>query len=243
MPRLYFPDEIPAHGECPLPEAQTHHVMHVLRLAVGDAVTLFDGRGIEYPAKILHIGKRHAVVRVAGGHQVDRESPLPIILAQGVSSGERMDYTIQKAVELGVIRIQPITSQRSVVRLKDERAEKRVAHWQHVVIAACEQCGRNFVPEVAPLLSFRDWLAQLPADDTSARWMLSPHAERRLAEIARPATGVILLTGPEGGFDGDEVQLAQERGFVALKLGPRVLRTETAALTALAVLQLKWGDF
>ena len=243
MPRLYFPDDIPAHGECMLSEAQTHHVAHVLRLAAGDAVTLFDGRGTEYPATIVRLGKRHTVVRVAGGRMVDRESPLAVTLVQGLSSGERMDYTIQKAVELGVAYIQPVTAQRSVVRLKNERAEKRVAHWQYVVIAACEQCGRNRVPEVAPLLSFRDWLATLPADGAEARWMLSPQADRRLGETARPTAGVTLLAGPEGGFDDGEIALAQAHRFAALKLGPRVLRTETAALAALAVLQARWGDF
>jgi len=243
MTRLYFPDDIPAHGECTLPEAQAHHVAYVLRLAAGDAVTLFDGRGTEYPATILRISKRAVVVRISGARTVDRESPLHVTLVQAVSSGERMDYTIQKAVELGVTCLQPVISQRGVVRLKGERAEKRVAHWQYIVIAACEQCGRNLVPEVAPVLPFMNWLATLPVDGAGSRLMLSPHAERRLAEMAKPASGIILLAGPEGGFDDAEIEMALARGFIALNLGPRVLRTETAALAALAAMQLKWGDF
>ncbi|HUO43480.1 MAG TPA: 16S rRNA (uracil(1498)-N(3))-methyltransferase [Burkholderiales bacterium] len=242
MPRLYFPDDIPAHGECTLPRAQAHHVAHVLRLTAGDAVTLFDGHGIEYPATIVRIGKRGIVVRIGGARAVDRESPLHVTLVQAVSGGERMDYTIQKAVELGVAHVQPVISQRSVVRLKSERAEKRVAHWQYVVIAACEQCGRNLVPEVAPVLPLMDWLATLPAGG-AGRLLLSPHAERRFAELPRPDGGIILLAGPEGGFDGAEIEMALTRGFVTLSLGPRVLRTETAALVALALLQSKWGDF
>jgi len=243
MPRLYFPDDIPAHGECTLPQAQAHHAMHVLRLAAGDAVTLFDGRGTEYAATVARVGRREITVRIADARPVDRESPLPVTLAQAVSSGERMDYTIQKAVELGVAHIQPIASQRSVVRLNGERAEKRIAHWQYVVIAACEQCGRNVVPEVAPLLSFMDWIGALPVGGDELRLMLSPHAAKNLEELSRPATGAMLLAGPEGGFDPGEIEAAQARGFIALRLGPRVLRTETAALAALAALQLKWGDF
>jgi len=243
MTRLYFPDDIPAHGECTLPEAQVHHVAHVLRLTAGDAVTLFDGRGTEYSATILRISKRAVVVRIADARVVDRESPLHVTLVQAVSSGERMDYTIQKAVELGVSHIQPVISQRSVVRLKSERAEKRVAHWQYIVIAACEQCGRNLVPEVAPVLPFMNWLETLPADGAGARLMLSPYADQRLAAMIKPAQGVVLLAGPEGGFDDAEIEMALTRGFIALSLGPRVLRTETAALAALTVLQTKWGDF
>jgi 16S rRNA (uracil1498-N3)-methyltransferase len=243
MTRLYFPDDIPAHGECTLPEAQAHHVVHVLRLAAGDAVTLFDGRGTEYPAIILRISKRAVVVRISDACVVDRESPLHVTLVQAVSSGERMDYTIQKAVELGVSHIQPVISQRSVVRLKGERAEKRVAHWQYIVIAACEQCGRNCVAEVAPVLSFMNWLATLPVDGAGTRLMLSPYADRHLAEMTKPELGVVLLAGPEGGFDETEIEMALRRGFIALSLGPRVLRTETAALAALAALQAKWGDF
>lgn len=243
MTRLYFPDDIPAHGECTLPEAQAHHAARVLRLQEGDAVTLFDGRGTEYAATIMRIGKQSVVVRISEAREVDRESPLPVTLVQGISSGERMDYTIQKAVELGVTRIQPISTQRSVVRLRDERAEKRVAHWQYVTIAACEQCGRNVVPEVAPVLAFMDWAGGLPLQrDGELRLMLSPHADKTLDEMPAP-TSVTLLIGPEGGFDATEVEVAKQRDFLAVKLGPRVLRTETAALVALSVLQQQWGDF
>jgi 16S rRNA (uracil1498-N3)-methyltransferase len=243
MTRLYFPDDIHAHGECTLPESQAHHVARVLRLQAGDAVTLFDGRGTEYPATIMRIGKHGVVVRISGDLAVDRESPLGVTLVQAVSSGERMDYTIQKAVELGIARIQPVTAQRSVVRLKDERAEKRVAHWQYVAIAACEQCGRNQLPEVAPLLSFIDWAAALPLGGDELRLMLSPQGTKTLDALPQPPAGVTLLAGPEGGFDVSEIEIALTRGFLGLRLGPRVLRTETAALAALAAMQTKWGDF
>lgn len=244
--RLYFPDPIPAHGECVLPAAQAHHTVRVLRLGVGDSLTLFDGRGTEYPAAIMGSDRHGMTVRLTGERAVDRESPLQVTLVQGVSSGERMDYTVQKAVELGIAHIQPVTSQRSVVRLKDARAEKRVAHWQLVAIAACEQCGRNVLPEVAPVLDFRDWLATLPAAAGAAaggRLILDPEGELRMAEMPAPSGPLMLLAGPEGGFDETEIAMARSLGFAGLRLGPRVLRTETAALAALAALQARWGDF
>lgn len=241
--RLYFPGAIPAHGECVLPPAQAHHTVRVLRLGVGDSITLFDGRGTEYPAAIMGSDRHGMTVRLTGERAVDRESPLQVTLVQGVSSGERMDYTVQKAVELGIARIQPVTSQRSVVRLKDARAEKRVAHWQLVAIAACEQCGRNVLPEVAPVLDFRDWLATLPAAGAGGRLILDPEGELRLADMPAPTGPLMLLAGPEGGFDEAETAMARALRFAGLRLGPRVLRTETAALAALAALQAKWGDF
>jgi 16S rRNA (uracil1498-N3)-methyltransferase len=166
---------------------------------------------------------------------------LAVILAQGISSGERMDYTVQKSVELGVHAIQPLSVERSVVKLSAERAAKRVAHWQAVAVAACEQCGRNRVPLVMPVRSLTSWLADVAAD--ALRLTLSPDAASTLHELERPAGPIVLLVGPEGGLSPRELEDAQASGFRPLRLGPRVLRTETAALAALAAMQAVWGDF
>lgn len=241
LTRLYFSGEIAAHGQCQLSPEQIHHILHVLRLVAGDHVTLFDGRGSEYAAVITHMDKSGAILNVEDGRRVDRESPLRVTLAQGVSSGERMDYTVQKAVELGVTAIQPLTMARSVVRLAGMRAERRTAHWQSVAVAACEQCGRNVLPTVHPLHTLTDWLA-VPVGEAQ-RILLSPRAERNLRDLPRPATTITLLAGPEGGFAPEEERLAESAGFVPLRLGPRVLRTETAAVATLAAMQALWGDF
>jgi 16S rRNA (uracil1498-N3)-methyltransferase len=240
LTRLYFPGEIAAHGECRVAGAQAHHVIHVLRLQVGDALTLFDGHGTEYAAKITHSGKAALTLAVGVPCAVNRESPLAVVLAQGISSGERMDYTVQKCVELGVSVIQPLLTQRSVVRLSGERAEKRVAHWQAIAVAACEQCGRNQLPAVLPVQPLTQWLA---TPSSGARYLLSPLAQTRLRDTAHPHGAVTLLVGPEGGWDETEAAAARHAGFAPLALGPRVLRTETAAVAALAALQTLWGDF
>ncbi len=221
---------------------QAHHVIHVLRLLAGAPLTLFDGRGVEYPALIKRIDKSGLTLTVTGRHEVSRESPLEIVLAQGVSTGERMDYTVQKCVELGVSAIQPLITQRSVVRLSSERAGRRVAHWQSVTAAACEQCGRNQVPLVLPVQPLMKWLGE-PAPSNSVRYLLSPHAgATRLRDRGRPEGRVTLLVGPEGGWNAEETQAALTAGFTPLALGPRVLRTETAAVAALAAMQALWGD-
>src|SRR5687768_878259 len=164
LTRVYVPESIPAHGIFDAPPEAAHHLAHVLRLAEGDVLVVFDGRGLEYPATIERIGKSGVTLRVGEPHEVDRESPLLVTLAQGISSGERMDYTVQKEVELGVAAIQPLSTERSVVRLSGERAVKRVAHWQAIAVAACEQSGRNRVPEVRPIASVAAWLASVPQD-------------------------------------------------------------------------------
>jgi len=241
LTRIYFPSEIPVHGECMLPPDQAHHVARVLRLAVGEAVTLFDGEGAEYSAVIVRIAKPGVTLNVGERRAVDRESPLQVVLAQAISSGERMDYTVQKTVELGVARIQPLGSGRSVVRLDGSRAEKRVAHWRAIAIAACEQCGRNRVPPVLPVLSFSAWLGRGTEHD-GVRVMLSPHAQVNLRDLPRPSAMVTLLAGPEGGYSLEEQRDAEIAGFTPVRLGPRVLRTETAAVAALAAMQTLWGD-
>ena len=242
LTRLYFPGEIAAHGECRLSPHAAHHVQHVLRLEPGAAVTLFDGDGAEFEAAIVSIGRAGVVVRISSSREVDRESPLRVELAQAISSGERMDFTIQKAVELGVAAIQPVISNRSVVRLDAARGAKRVAHWQAVAIAACEQCGRNRVPAVRPVMSFTSWLGEAPPHGMQGL-LLSPRATITLRAMQRPRASVTLLAGPEGGLAPEEQQAAERAGFTPVRLGPRVLRTETAALAALAAMQTLWGDF
>ena len=240
-PRLYVPDDIPAHGIFDAPPGQAHHVAHVLRLAAGDALTVFDGRGLEYPGVIERLNKSAVTLRVSEPSEVTRESPLRVTLAQGISSGERMDYTVQKAVELGITAIQPLAVERSVVRLSAERAAKRLAHWQAIAVAACEQSGRNYVPVVHPVTSFTSWIAEVPVD--ALRLTLSPDASSMLRELDAPQGGVVLLVGPEGGLAPRELEVALAASFRPLRLGPRVLRTETAALAALAAMQAMWGDF
>lgn len=225
-----------------LPDAAAHHLSRVLRAAVDDHVTVFDD-GVEYEAVITHIDRHGVTVKLGAGAAVGRESPLPCTLVQAISSGDRMDYTLQKAVELGVHAIRPIYSERSVVRLDEKRSATRLAHWRQVAAAACEQCGRNSVPAVAAPESLIDWFAglgALPAGEL--RVLMSPRAAHRLADFAQP-TAVTLLAGPEGGFTEVEVELALARGFSAMRLGPRTLRTETAALAALAAVNTLWGDF
>jgi 16S rRNA (uracil1498-N3)-methyltransferase len=243
MTRIHVSGPIEAGGECTLGAPQSHHLHGVLRLQPGAAVILFDGAGAEYTGTIVRIGKRGATVAVRERRLVSRESPLAVTLAQAISSGERMDYTIQKAVELGVSAIQPLAASRSIVRLSAERADRRAAHWQAIAVAACEQCGRNRVPSVAPVLPLERWLAQLPAaGDGARRLLLTPRADARLRDLDRPRNSVILLAGPEGGYTQEEEAAARHGGFAPVNLGPRVLRTETAAVAALAALQALWGD-
>lgn len=243
MTRIYFPEEIPAHGECRLAHDKAHHLLHVLRLDAGDAVTLFDGRGAQYAATVARIARNSVTLNVGERTGVDRESPLRVTLVQAISSGERMDYTVQKAVELGAACIQPIASERSIVRLDSARAQKRVAHWQAVAIAACEQCGRNLVPRIAPVMKLGDWLAGFAAAAPDTGIVLAPGAPISLRELGGPRTAVTLLAGPEGGWTQAELGDAGRAGFTAVRLGPRVLRTETAAVAALAAMQALWGDF
>jgi 16S rRNA (uracil1498-N3)-methyltransferase len=243
MTRIHVPGPIEAGREFTLGPSQSHHLSSVLRLKPGDALVLFDGAGAEYAATVLRAGKRDVTVAVRERKTVSRESPLAVTLAQSVSSGERMDYTIQKAVELGVAAIQPLATSRSIVRLSAERAGRRAGHWQAVAVQACEQCGRNRVPSVAALLPLDRWLAQLPAaGDGARRLLLTPRADTRLRDLERALHSVILLAGPEGGYTQEEEAAARHGGFVPVSLGPRVLRTETAAVAALAALQALWGD-
>ena len=234
----FFIDAPLSLGSHELPEAQAHYISRVLRLNAGAAVQLFDGSGVEYLGEITEVGKK--LVRVELCEQIagQPESPLRIHLGQGLSRGERMDWAIQKATELGVSEITPIVSERCEVRLKDERADKRLAHWRQIAISACEQSGRSSVPMIHPPMALTDWLQQSSAE---LKLVLHPVAQA-LSSHNKPAS-LAFLIGPEGGLNDSEVTQAQAAGFLAARLGPRVLRTETAPVVALSIAQQLWGDF
>ncbi len=244
MTRIYLPQPLETGLEVSLPPPQAHHLAHVLRLKPDDALTVFNGDGAERSVVITRIARGEVVVRVEGVRAVERESPLTLTLVQGISRGSRMDYTVQKAVELGVARIEPVLTRRGVVRLDAAGARQKMTHWQAVAIAACEQSGRNRVPEIAAVRTFEEWLAHWSRQRGAVLGLLlDPAAARRLSELPRPTRGVALLAGPEGGLTDDERRASERQGLTPVKLGPRVLRTETAALAALAALQVLWGDF
>lgn len=243
MPRFYCPLPLAIGQRVALPDEVARHAVGVLRLRAGEAVTLFNGDGREY-AGVLETRGKGAAVLLHAESSPRRESPLRVVLAQGISSGERMDLTIQKSVELGVAAIQPLVMRRTIVKLAGEKLARRRAHWQAVAISACEQCGRNAVPEVGAIQDFADWLkGPWLQDPGAAGLLLDPEAMAGLGGLPAPAGPVTLLAGPEGGFDGFERDAALRAGFVATRLGPRILRTETAALAALAAMQTLWGDF
>lgn len=239
-PRFYCPMPLPAEGLLTLPETVARHAVGALRLNDGDALTLFNGDGREHHGVLVRQGK-HAQAHLIGVQAVDRESPLDITLVQGISTGERMDYTLQKSVELGIRRIQPVMMLRSVVRLDPDKRHKRLQHWQAVAASACEQCGRNRVPEVLEIEDFTAWLGRT-RQDASLRLILDPEAASRLSELAAPEQAAYLIAGPEGGLDPRERAAATAAGCTPVSLGPRILRTETAGIAALAVLQGLWGD-
>lgn len=239
MPRFYLPTALAPHTTLNLPDNIIRHI-HVLRLNAGDSITLFNGTGNDFAATLQTIGKRHAECHIHAQRQPENESPLAITLVQAISSGERMDFTLQKSVELGVRAIQPIISERCVVRLSGERADKRVQRWQDIVIAACEQSGRSIVPTVQPIVSFSDYLHQMPPE---LHLMMSLRRATTLRDITPAPQTLRLMIGPEGGWTPAEEQAALEAGVQTITLGKRVLRTETASLAALAAMQVLWGDF
>ncbi|HKR75753.1 MAG TPA: 16S rRNA (uracil(1498)-N(3))-methyltransferase [Rhodanobacter sp.] len=240
--RIHVDQPLAAGTEIALPAQAGEHVARVLRLAAGDPLTLFNGDGADYAATILAVGKREVHVQVLDRQAVARESPLRLTLAQGVARGEKMDLIVQKATELGVARIVPLLTERSEVKLDAARAEKRLAHWRAVAASACEQCGRACLPEILPALPLPAWLASL-ADEDALRLALLPEAESSARELRPSEAGALLVVGPEGGLGERDIALLHEAGFHGLRLGPRILRTETAGLAALAALQALHGDF
>lgn len=239
-PRFFTPILLAPGSSVDLPPEVAHHAAHVLRLKQDDEVRLFDGRGGEWTA---HIVRMKPTLHVA----LDRFDPashapdLRVTLVQALPAADKMDWVVQKAVELGVAVVQPIIAKRSVVRLSGEKLARRQIHWRNVVIAACEQCGTNIVPMVAPLLDLPRYLAQT-ATENEMRFMLLPGATARLRDLQKPDGGITILVGPEGGFEDGEIEIAALAGFTPMGLGPRVLRTETAGPAALAAMMALWGD-
>jgi 16S rRNA (uracil1498-N3)-methyltransferase len=235
LPRFHCAEPLAPHRSIALPAAAARHVQ-VLRLQPGAAITLFDGQGGEYRAVIERMGRSEVHVLVESHQAIEREARRAIHLAVGMPANERMDWLIEKATELGAASLQPLTAQRSVVRLAGERAARRQAHWQAIAIAACEQCGRNRVPAVHEPVDVSSWLRALgPDHERTARWVLSLDAQaRQTAPDGDAADAWTVLSGPEGGLTPDEEQAARRAGFAPLSLGPRVLRAETAPLTVLA---------
>lgn len=240
-PRFFCTARLGPGTQLELPENAARHASRALRLKAGDEATLFNGDGNDYHIELLRVSKDTVTAKVIAWTAANRESPLKITLAQAISSGDRMDFTLQKAVELGVGAVQPLAAERSVVKLSGERAERRREHWQNVVISACEQSGRASVPNVAMPMPILHWLGSMP--DFSLKLMLSPAAEHTLHDLPVPEDAICLLIGCEGGFSPTEIQAAESMGFTPIRLGPRILRTETAAMTALSAIQTLWGDF
>ena len=227
--------------ECALPDAAAHHALRVLRLALGDPLTLFTGMGGEFAATLVRADKKHAGVRIDRFDDIEREARLQVTLAQGIAANDAMDYAVRKAVEMGAAALQPLLTARSARFPEDARGDKRLAHWRQIAVAACEQCGRNRVPPVHEVATLPAWLAARPAGRPGL--MLAPQASVALPAWPAPTGPFDLLIGPEGGVTEDELARAARAGMTAVRLGPRVLRTETAGTAALAAVHALWGDF
>ncbi|WP_034944676.1 16S rRNA (uracil(1498)-N(3))-methyltransferase [Erwinia oleae] len=239
IPRIFHPETLPSGGEIDLSDEAANHVGRVLRMGVGQALELFDGSNLTFPAEIVQADKKKVRVAVKESRQDDRESPLHLHLGQVMSRGEKMEFTIQKAVELGVNVITPLFSERCGVKLDAERLAKKIHQWQKIVIAACEQCGRNRIPQVREAMSLEAWCAE---QEAGLKLNLHPRASQSINTLPLPVERVRLLIGPEGGLSADEIAMTSRYGFTDILLGPRVLRTETTALTAITALQVRFGD-
>ncbi|WP_043531077.1 16S rRNA (uracil(1498)-N(3))-methyltransferase [Litchfieldella xinjiangensis] len=237
-PRIHVAADFPVGGDVVLPDGAARHVALVLRLREGASLTLFDGAGNEAAAVLVEAGRKRVVARIEHVETGRGESPLSVHLGQAISKGDRMDYAIQKAVELGVAVITPLYTEHGDVRLKGDREAKKLAHWQGVAASACEQCGRATIPPVHPPCSLQAWLAQR---DEPLRLVLHPATQGVLQPELSPAAAALLI-GPEGGLSEAEVAAAREAKFTPLSLGPRILRTETAPVVALSLLQYRFGD-
>lgn len=241
VPRFYCPEPPAPGGTLELPGAAAHHASRVLRLRAGDAVQVFDGKGGALNGKIREIAGKRVLLHELQTCIADAEPVLHIILAQALCGGDKMDWVVQKATELGAAEIVAVQTQRSVAKLAGDRAEKRAAHWRQVAISACEQCGRNTLPKIAPARDLAGWLTEAREQD-AARFVLLPEGDSTLNR--QPSKqAVVVLVGPEGGLDENEVKMARLAGFVPVRMGNRVLRTETAAMASLAAVQTLWGDF
>lgn len=239
IPRIFHPETITQLGTLALSDDAAGHIGRVLRMTEGQEVLLFDGSGAEFPAQISEVSKKQVIVNVTERVERSSESPLDLHLGQVISRGDKMEFTIQKSVELGVNTITPLISERCGVKLDQKRFEKKLAQWQKIAIAACEQCGRNIVPEIRPIMSLEAWCQ---AQDDSLKLNLHPRADYSINTLPTPVEKVRLLIGPEGGLSADEIAMTRTHHFEETLLGPRVLRTETAALTAITALQVRFGD-
>ncbi|PSW07821.1 16S rRNA (uracil(1498)-N(3))-methyltransferase [Photobacterium rosenbergii] len=239
IPRIYHPELLPNSGIVMLSDDAANHVGRVMRMQAGQEVLLFDGSNAEFPAVITNASKKSVEVEIQARNESSVESPLDIHLGQVVSRGEKMEFTIQKSVELGVNTITPLISERCGVKLNADRFEKKLQQWQKIAIAACEQCGRNTVPEIRPIMKLEDWCAE---QYDGLKLNLHPRANYSINTLPAPVSKVRLLIGPEGGLSAEEISMTEEYKFDEILLGPRVLRTETAAMTAITALQVRFGD-
>ncbi|HGM6758488.1 TPA: 16S rRNA (uracil(1498)-N(3))-methyltransferase [Serratia marcescens] len=239
IPRIYHPQPLTDRAEIALSEDAANHVGRVLRMSTGQALQLFDGSNQVFDAEIVRVDKKNVLVRLGDGRVEDIESPLNLHLGQVISRGEKMEFTIQKSIELGVNVITPLFSERCGVKLDGERLAKKIQQWQKIAIAACEQCGRNRIPEIREAMSLEAWCAE---QDGSLKLNLHPRASHSINTLPQPVDRVRLLIGPEGGLSADEIAMTTHHGFTDILLGPRVLRTETTALTAITALQVRFGD-
>jgi 16S rRNA (uracil1498-N3)-methyltransferase len=239
IPRIYTDSPLGEGASAELDDNAAQHVGRVLRMQTGQELLLFNGDGNDYPATITESGKKRVEVQVGSPMENATDSPLEIILGQTLSKGDRMDYAVQKAVEMGVTRIVPLTTERCEVKLKGDREDKRLRHWQSVAISAAEQCGRARVPEILPVMALSDWLEH--TRDCDLRLVLHHRTQQSLDTLAKPAR-IALMIGPEGGLSQEEITTAENAGFLPVALGPRVLRTETAPVAAMALCQWLWGD-
>ncbi|TDN46922.1 16S rRNA (uracil(1498)-N(3))-methyltransferase [Scandinavium goeteborgense] len=239
IPRIYHPEFITAGSEIALSEDAANHVGRVLRMSTGQTIQLFDGSNQVFEAEIVQADKKSVRVNVLSAETDDRESPLHIHLGQVMSRGEKMEFTIQKSIELGVSLITPLFSERCGVKLDAERLNKKLQQWQKIAIAACEQSGRNVVPEIRPAMTLEQWCAE---EESGLKLNLHPRASASINTLPQPVERVRLLIGPEGGLSADEIAMTARYAFTDILLGPRVLRTETTALTAITALQVRFGD-
>ncbi len=223
---------------------QTHiHATKVLRLKVGDQFALFNGDGFDYVARVIELSKHNTSVEIVDRYEVNHESPLKITLSQGLAAGDKMDWIIQKAVELGIQSIQPLLTERSIVKLDRERADKKLEHWRTVAISACEQTGRSIIPDISSPVHLTQWLSNQNPITDSLKLILTPAKAQNINHLEKPSSPVIFMVGPEGGFSEKEMNLALSSTFIPVNFGKRVLRTETASIVALSIMQNLWGDF
>ncbi|MGR5093217.1 16S rRNA (uracil(1498)-N(3))-methyltransferase [Vibrio maritimus] len=239
IPRIYHPETIQSLGTLALSDDAAGHIGRVLRMKEGQEVLLFDGSGYEFPATITSVGKKNVDVDIQEKVESSIESPLDLHLGQVISRGDKMEFTIQKSVELGVNTITPLISERCGVKLDAKRFEKKLQQWQKIAISACEQCGRNTIPVIRPIMSLEEWCAE-PSE--ALKLNLHPRAKYSINTLPEPVNKVRLLIGPEGGLSAQEIEMTEQYQFEETLLGPRVLRTETAALTAITALQVRFGD-